>query len=96
MITSALLSSIAARVMGNRWWHFRLAHIGYFDGRSFPVQRVMHSRGGTHLGLLGMRERLEMVGGSFRVTSARGKGTTIHAEIPLDESSPGDGEDKAP
>ena len=30
-----------------------------------------------------MRERVEMVGGSLRVESARGKGTTIRAEIPL-------------
>lgn len=26
--------SIAARLMGRRWWHYRLAHIGYFDRRS--------------------------------------------------------------
>jgi signal transduction histidine kinase len=35
------------------------------------------------LGLLGMRERVEMVGGSFAVESAPGKGTTIRAQIPL-------------
>jgi SAM-dependent methyltransferase len=23
--------SVAARVLGWRWWHFRLAHVGYFD-----------------------------------------------------------------
>lgn len=53
------------------------------DGRSFQVQRVMQSRGRKHLGLLGMRERLEMVGGRFDVESAPGKGTTVRAEIPL-------------
>jgi signal transduction histidine kinase len=30
-----------------------------------------------------MKERLEMVGGNFSVTSAPGKGTTILAQIPL-------------
>lgn len=25
------LGSVAARAMGWRWWHFRVAHIGYFD-----------------------------------------------------------------
>jgi len=25
------VSSIAARAMGRRWWHYRMAHIGYFD-----------------------------------------------------------------
>jgi PAS domain S-box-containing protein len=51
------------------------------DGKSFQVERLMQIRGGKHLGLLGMRERLEMVGGSFDVKSAPGKGTTITANI---------------
>ena len=29
------VESIAARVLGRRWWHFRVAHIGYFSPRSF-------------------------------------------------------------
>ena len=53
------------------------------DGKSFQAQRVMHSKRNTRLGLIGMRERLEMVGGSFSVESAPGKGTTIRAQIPL-------------
>ena len=53
------------------------------DGKSFQVDHVMHGKGGKHLGLLGMRERLEMVSGSFEVVSAPGKGTTITAKIPI-------------
>jgi signal transduction histidine kinase len=53
------------------------------DGKAFAVQRVLHDSGSKHLGLLGMRERLEMVGGSFGVESAAGQGTTITAQIPL-------------
>lgn len=53
------------------------------DGRSFNVKRLLESHGGTHLGLLGMKERLEMVGGSFLAESTPGKGTTITARIPL-------------
>jgi two-component system sensor histidine kinase DegS len=53
------------------------------NGRSFPVQRVLHAKGNNRLGLLGMRERVEMVGGSLSVESAPGKGTTIRAEIPF-------------
>jgi signal transduction histidine kinase len=34
------------------------------------------------LGLLGMRERVEMVGGNFHVESAPGKGTTVRVQIP--------------
>jgi signal transduction histidine kinase len=37
-----------------------------------------------HLGLFGMRERVEMLGGSFLIESTPGKGTTIKAEIPCD------------
>jgi signal transduction histidine kinase len=53
------------------------------NGKSFQVQRVLHAKGNKHLGLLGMRERVEMVGGSFSVESAPGKGTTICVQIPV-------------
>jgi len=36
------------------------------------------------LGLLGIKERVEMVGGKFTVESAPGKGTTVHAQIPFE------------
>jgi signal transduction histidine kinase len=52
------------------------------NGRSFQVQRVF-GKGSRRLGLLGMRERVEMVGGRFSVESAPGKGTTIRAKIPF-------------
>jgi SAM-dependent methyltransferase len=29
------ISSVAARLLGKRWWHLRLAHIGYFDPGTF-------------------------------------------------------------
>ncbi len=41
------------------------------------------------MGLLGMRERVEMVGGNFAVESAPGKGTTIRAQIPLGNGNRG-------
>jgi signal transduction histidine kinase len=53
------------------------------DGKSFQVQRVLHAKRNHRLGLLGMRERVEMVGGRFAVESAPGRGTTVRAEIPL-------------
>jgi signal transduction histidine kinase len=53
------------------------------DGKSFQVERVLHGKGRKRLGLLGMRERLEMVGGRFDIESAPGQGTTITARIPL-------------
>ncbi|HEV3165039.1 MAG TPA: class I SAM-dependent methyltransferase [Isosphaeraceae bacterium] len=30
------VGSLAARLLGRRWWHFRLAHVGYFNHRSLP------------------------------------------------------------
>ena len=51
------------------------------DGKSFEVDSVMHAKGRKRLGLLGMRERLEMVGGKFAIESAPGQGTTITALI---------------
>jgi PAS domain S-box-containing protein len=53
------------------------------DGRSFDVERVLRTTGKGRLGLLGMRERLQMVGGCFDVESAPGQGTTILAHVPL-------------
>jgi PAS domain S-box-containing protein len=52
------------------------------DGKSFQVDRVLHAKGSKRLGLLGMRERLEMVGGHFSVESVQGKGTTVIAQLP--------------
>lgn len=60
----------------------------YDNGRSFDVERVLFGKRVVRLGLLGMRERVEMVGGTFTIESAQGKGTTIRAQIPFrDEGS---------
>ena len=53
------------------------------NGEYFDVDRAMHGDGGMHLGLLGMRERVEMEGGRFYIESVQGKGTTIRAQIPF-------------
>ena len=52
------------------------------DGKSFEVENIFQGRGSKRLGLLGMRERLEMIGGRFEIESAPGKGTTVTAQIP--------------
>jgi signal transduction histidine kinase len=53
------------------------------DGKSFQVERTLHGKGSKRLGLLGMRERVEMVGGNFCVESAPGQGTTVRVDIPF-------------
>jgi signal transduction histidine kinase len=37
---------------------------------------------GEHIGLFGMRERIEMLGGAFTIETAPGKGTTVKVEVP--------------
>jgi len=53
------------------------------NGKAFDVAHVLDSRRHRRVGLIGMRERVEMVGGRFRVDSSRGHGTTISAKIPF-------------
>jgi signal transduction histidine kinase len=61
------------------------------DGIAFNVERTLHANGGKRLGLLGMRERLEMVGGKFVVESLPGKGTIVQAQIPIRKVARGGG-----
>lgn len=42
-----------------------------------------------HLGLIGMRERIESLGGFFAIESEAGRGTTVTARIPLQASGGG-------
>jgi len=53
------------------------------DGKGFQAERLSHRSRSKRLGLLGMRERLEMVSGNFIVESTPGKGTTIQARVPF-------------
>jgi signal transduction histidine kinase len=53
------------------------------DGSSFRVEHKLWASNGKRLGLLGMRERVEMVGGAFSIESAPGHGTTVRAEVPF-------------
>jgi signal transduction histidine kinase len=51
------------------------------DGIGFETPE--RSRGG--LGLLGMAERVKQLGGGLDVVSSPGKGTSIHARMPLEK-----------
>ncbi len=53
------------------------------DGKSFHVPQMLSATTNKRLGLLGMRERVEMVGGTLHITSAPGSGTTVRAEVPF-------------
>jgi two-component system sensor histidine kinase DegS len=53
------------------------------DGKSFEVPRGLSAKNSTRLGFLGMRERVEMVGGTLSIESVSGKGTTVRATLPF-------------
>ena len=56
------------------------------NGNAFNVEHTLSSQRNRQLGLIGMRERVEMSGGEFRVESVSGQGTTVVAQIPFNTS----------
>ena len=52
------------------------------DGQGFQISGKGGSKKKNRLGLIGMRERVEMIGGTFRVDSAPGEPTTVQVDIP--------------
>jgi PAS domain S-box-containing protein len=53
------------------------------NGKSFRAKRALSAAKHKRLGLLCMRERVEMVGGTFSIESEPGQGTSIRVEIPF-------------
>jgi len=51
------------------------------DGHGFEMEEIGQSSHGNHLGLLGMRERAEMIGGKFSVESSFGSPTTVRVIV---------------
>lgn len=56
------------------------------NGKSFEVEKTLLAKSNKRLGLIGMRERVEMVGGSLSIESTPGRGTTVRARIPFTPS----------
>ena len=58
------------------------------DGNGFePGDSVPIRDSGKGLGLVGMRERAALIGGTLEIESAPGKGTTIFARVPIKGTS---------
>lgn len=57
------------------------------DGRGFDAGAALSRRGDRGLGLIGMRERVETLGGWLRVASEPGGGTRLTVRIPLREAA---------
>jgi PAS domain S-box-containing protein len=80
----------AAKHSGSR--HFRVALTGgvnkveltvHDSGRGFELEEAIRGRG---LGLTSMRERLKLVDGRLSIDTHPQRGTTLHAQVPLDPS----------
>lgn len=76
----------------NLWLHLSLAGGSLAlsvrdDGRGFDVESVRRRAGaGASLGLIGMEERVALLGGTFEVRSLPGHGTAMTATFPLGAS----------
>ncbi|MGB7285225.1 MAG: two-component regulator propeller domain-containing protein [Candidatus Acidiferrum sp.] len=51
------------------------------DGGGFDVEEILAMQG-AHFGIIGMRERIEDVGGRLEINSFPGKGTELSMEVP--------------
>jgi signal transduction histidine kinase len=56
------------------------------NGKSFRVENYFLAKNPKRLGLVGMKERVEMIGGSLAIESKPGTGTTVRAKIPFTQS----------
>ena len=54
------------------------------DGVGFDLEEARFAAG---LGLISMRERIRLAGGEFAISSKRGEGTRITAQVPIPEAS---------
>jgi signal transduction histidine kinase len=64
----------------NGWVRLSVADVGL--GFAFQQNGPLHSSA-AGIGLLGMQERLEAVGGKLRILSAPGRGTEVEAAVPI-------------
>lgn len=58
------------------------------NGQGFAGDDTATSKKSSRLGMLGMRERVEIIGGKFCVVSVPGQHTTVLVEIPADTNHP--------
>ena len=59
-------------------------HVSVIDnGVGMGLSTPIHSENGYHQGLIGLRERADMLGGRLTIVSAPDRGTRIDVEVPL-------------
>jgi signal transduction histidine kinase len=91
-LTNVTKHAAATHVQLQLWRDAQMVHgLLHDNGAGFAVDTVMNQKGPRGLGLLGIQERLEALGGTLQITSAPGQGTTLQITLPVDpgEASPG-------
>jgi signal transduction histidine kinase len=67
------------------------------NGKGFDLDKVLHpefpERG---FGIIGMQERISLLGGKIDIQARPGFGTRIHIEVPNQKGSDGDEKDTGP
>jgi len=53
------------------------------DGVGFDVEATLGDPARRRLGIIGMEERVALLGGTLRITSQPGQGTTVRMELPV-------------
>ena len=60
------------------------------NGDGFDLTQTLDSAiSGGHVGLLGMKQRAEMLGGDVKIRTAKGGGTTIIFNLPIQSKAEG-------
>jgi len=90
-ITSETLANVTRHAQARRVWmrltlQNELLELEIFDnGRGFDPEKVPES---GHYGLLGMRERARLTGGTLGIETGVGRGTRIRLVIPANQAGP--------
>ena len=90
LIREALQNAIRHAAPDRLWialrFHPRELHVSIKDNGAGFDSSLDQSNQSQHYGLVGMRERVERLGGEFNITSALGAGTHVRLRIPLGKS----------
>jgi signal transduction histidine kinase len=95
-LTNVTKHAAATHIQLQLWRDARMVHgLLHDDGAGFAVDRVLNQKGSRGLGLLGIQERLEALGGTLQITSAPGQGTTLQITLPVDPGEASSGVERA-
>ena len=92
-VSQAALTNVAQHAKATQikikiWQNQRFLRMAISDnGGSFDVGKTLDGSKKKRLGIVGMRERVEMVGGKFSIVSSPGQGTTVSVSLPMKKTA---------